>query len=236
MGNVIDFSFALEVFGKLIGYVPVTLGLALSSMFFASVLGLAVMFVRWRRIPVLGQLATFYVIIGRALPTLIVLYLVFFGLPLLLLILSGGKVNNGFNQISPLVFAVLGLTLHSGAYLAEIFRTAVQSVNKGQMEAALSVGMTSWESFRRIVLPQAAVLALPLMSNQFLGLIKGTSIAFMITVMELFGAANVISSLNNRYLEVYIATAILYWLVSICFEKAFQMLEAKMSFFKERKI
>ena len=201
-------------------------------MLLASLLGLAVMFLRWREVPVLGRLADVYVVVGRALPTLIVLYIVFFGLPVLLLLLSDGQAPSGFNRIPPLVFAVLGLTLHAGAYLAEIFRTAVQSVDKGQLEAALSVGMTCRQGFCRIVLPQAAVLAMPLMANQFLGLIKGTSIAFMITVMELFGAASVLSSANNRYLEVYLAVALLYWLVSLFFERVFGLLERKLAFFK----
>jgi ABC-type amino acid transport system permease subunit len=101
------------------------------------------------------------------------------------------------------------------------------------MEAALSIGMTWWQGFHRIILRQAAVFAIPLMANQFLNLIKGTAIAFMITVMELFGAANVLSAENNRYLEVYIVVALMYWGVSVFFERLFLVIENKLAYFKK---
>ena len=230
--SVIDIAYTLEAFRYLLDYVPVTLALAVGSMFLGSLLGLMVMFVRWRHVPVLGYLGTWYVVIGRALPTLIILYVVFFAFPVFLLYMNDGQVSERFNAIPPFLFALAGLTLHSGAYLAEVFRTAVQSVDKGQMEAALACGMTWSQGFRRIILPQAAVLAVPLMGNQFLSLIKNTSIAFMITVLEMFGAANYLSSISERYIEIYLALAALYWLVSIFFETLFRKLEIRLAVYK----
>ena len=230
--SVVDIAYALEAFRYLLDYVPVTLALAVGSMFLGSLLGLAVMFVRWRNVPVLGKLGTWYVVIGRALPTLIILYVVFFAFPVFLLYMNDGQVSERFNAIPPFLFALAGLTLHSGAYLAEAFRTAVQSVDKGQMEAALACGMTWSQGFRRIILPQAAVLAVPLMGNQFLSLIKNTSIAFMITVLEMFGAANYLSSISERYIEIYLALAALYWLVSMFFETLFRKLEIRLAVYK----
>lgn len=230
--SVIDIAYTLEAFRYLLDYVPVTLALAVGSMFLGSLLGLMVMFVRWRHVPVLGDLGAWYVVIGRALPTLIILYVVFFAFPVFLLYMNDGQVSERFNAIPPFLFALAGLTLHSGAYLAEVFRTAVQSVDKGQMEAALACGMTWSQGFRRIILPQAAVLAVPLMGNQFLSLIKNTSIAFMITVLEMFGAANYLSSISERYIEIYLALAALYWLVSIFFETLFRKLEIRLAVYK----
>lgn len=230
--SVIDIAYTLEAFRYLLDYVPVTLALAVGSMFLGSLLGLMVMFVRWRHVLVLGYLGTWYVVIGRALPTLIILYVVFFAFPVFLLYMNDGQVSERFNAIPPFLFALAGLTLHSGAYLAEVFRTAVQSVDKGQMEAALACGMTWSQGFRRIILPQAAVLAVPLMGNQFLSLIKNTSIAFMITVLEMFGAANYLSSISERYIEIYLALAALYWLVSIFFETLFRKLEIRLAVYK----
>ena len=230
--NLIDFGYVLEALVFLTGYIPMTLGLAVGSMLLASLLGIAVMFVRWQKIPVLNELGTLYVIIGRAVPTLIILYVVFFAFPVLLMYLNGGRIPLEFNSIPPLVFALVGLTLHSGAYLAEIFRTAVGSVPNGQFEAALSCGMTTQQVFRRVIIPQAAVLAMPLMTNQFLGLIKSTSIAFMITVMEMFGAANYLSSISERYIEIYFALAILYWLSCIIFEKILRQIEKRLAYYK----
>lgn len=234
MNQIIDPYFLVEMFFKLASYIPVTLGLAITSMFFASLLGLLVMVIRIKKIPILSKLADLYVLLGRALPTMVILYIVFFALPIFMMIYAdttGKKID--FNQIPAVVFAVIGLTIHTGAYLTEVFRAAVQSVDKGQMEAAYSIGMTWWQGFYRIIFRQAAVFAMPLMANQFLNLIKSTSIAFMITVMELFGAANVICADNNRYLEVYIVVACIYWGMSILFEKLFLMVENKLAFFKK---
>ncbi|MBP2635352.1 MAG: polar amino acid transporter, inner rane subunit [Firmicutes bacterium] len=234
MNIIIEPYILMEIFYKLVRYVPVTLAIAVTSMLLASILGILVMVIRMKKVPVLSPIADLYVLLGRALPTMIVLYIVFFALPIILMVFSestGKKFD--FNQIPAVTFAIIGLTLSTGAYLAEIFRAAVQSVEKGQMEAALSIGMTWWQGFYRIILRQAAVFAMPLMANQFLNLIKNTSIAFMITVMELFGAANVLSASNNRYLEVYVVVALLYWGTSITFEKIFLVIEDKLAFFKK---
>lgn len=157
MSNFIDIDYAIRTIKYLIPYIPVTLSLAVVSMFFGCIIGLMVMFVRWRKIPVLSQLGTLYVVIGRAVPTLIILYVVFFAFPVFLMIANHGVVPTQFNSIPALFFAMVGLSLHAGAYLAEIFRTAMNSVPKGQMEAALSIGMTWTQALKRIICPRQAL-------------------------------------------------------------------------------
>lgn len=174
MTNIIDLSYATRTVKYLIPYIPVTLSLAIVSMAAGCIIGLLIMLVRWKKIPILSQLGTLYVVVGRAVPTLIILYVVFFAFPVFLMLMNHGVIPKQFNSVPAIFFAMVGLSLHAGAYLAEIFRAAVNSVSKGQLEAALSIGMTWPQAFRRIVLPQAAVMALPLMGNQFLGLIKGS--------------------------------------------------------------
>ncbi|NLU43874.1 MAG: amino acid ABC transporter permease [Acholeplasmataceae bacterium] len=233
MDNFLDPVFLLEIFEHLIKYVPITLGLAVGTMIMSCLLALMVTILRYKKVPILGKIGDIYVLLGRALPSMILIYLAFFGIPVLLMAVSGtNKSAMLLSGIPPIAFAALGLTLHTGAYLAEIFRGALQSVNVGQTEAELSIGMTWNQAFFRIILPQAAVFATPMMANQFLNLLKGTSIAFMISVIELFGAANVLASNNNAYLEVYIVTACLYWSTSICFEKLASVLEYNLSYFK----
>ena len=98
---------------------------------------------RYKKVPILGKIGDIYVLLGRALPSMILIYLAFFGIPVLLMAVSGtNKSAMLLSGIPPIAFAALGLTLHTGAYLAEIFRGALQSVNVGQTEAALSIGMT----------------------------------------------------------------------------------------------
>lgn len=235
MTNIIDLSYAIRTVKYLIPYIPVTLSLAIVSMAAGCIIGLLVMLVRWKKIPILSQLGTLYVVVGRAVPTLIILYVVFFAFPVFLMLMSHGVIPKQFNSVPAIFFAMVGLSLHAGAYLAEIFRAAVNSVPKGQLEAALSIGMTWPQAFRRIVLPQAAVMALPLMGNQFLGLIKGSSIAFMITVIELFGAANYLSGISERYIEIYLALALLYWGISLAFETIFHKAENRLAVYKGSK-
>ncbi len=216
MGEFLNPAFLLEIFNYLVRYVPITIGLAVGTMLLSCLLALIITILRYNKVPLLGKLADLYVLLCRALPSMILLYLVFFCIPILLMAFSGtAKSTMLLRNIPPIAFAVCGLTLHTGAYLAEIFRGALQSVNIGQTEAALSIGMTWSQAFFKVILPQASVFALPLMANQFLNLLKGTSIAFMISVMELFGAASVLAADNNAYLEVYIVAAGLYWTTSI---------------------
>lgn len=232
-GNILEFSFMAETFFSLLKFLPVTLFLAIVSMGLASMLGLLGAIIQIRRVPVLRQIVHGYLLLGRAIPTMVMLYLVFFGLPVLLMAFTDKTgIDTGYQHVPPMVFAILGLTLHTGAYLAEIFRAALLSVDKGQMEAALSIGMSWFEGFSRIIFRQAAVFAMPLLANQFLGLIKGTSIVFTITVIELLGGAKIACAENYRYLETYLVVALMYWLISILFEKAFLVAERKLALFK----
>lgn len=231
----IDISSLKDMFIYLIGFIPVTLMLTFASMLVAVFLGLITSLSRIKNIPILAQLSSMYVLICRALPTMVVLYIVFFGLPVLFLIIYDGSQNATFliSKISPSLYAILGLGLHTGAYMSEIFRASIQSVPKGQLEGALSIGMTYKQAFFRIILPQAAVFATPMVANQFLNLMKGTSIAFMITVIELFGASTILASSSHLYLEVYFLIALIYWAMSIIAEKTFIKIEDKLSFFKK---
>lgn len=233
MSNILEFSFMVETFFKMLEYVPITLFLAVTSMLLACILGLISATVQLKEIPILKQIATVYLLIGRAVPTMVMLYLVYFGLPVLLMAFTEKTgINTGYQHVPPMVFAIVGLTFHTGAYLSEIFRAAILSVEKGQMEAALSIGMTWFQGLHRIVFRQAAVFAMPMLGNQFLGLIKSTSIVFTITVIELLGGAKIACAENYRYLETYLVVAIMYWIISIVFEKLFLLAERKLGFFK----
>lgn len=233
MGNILEFSFMYQTFFELLSYIPITLGLAVVSMVLASILGVITAIIQFKRIAILKPLSDVYILLGRAIPTMVMIYLVYFGLPILLLVVNEKiGIETGFNKVPAMAFAIIALTLHTGAYLAEIFRAALQSVDKGQMEAALSIGMTWFEGFYRIVLRQASVFAMPLVANQFLDLIKSTSIVFVITVVELLGAAKIACADTYRYLETYLVVALLYWIISIVFEKLFLLAETKLASFK----
>lgn len=194
----IDVEYFWGALQAVLPYVKVTLGLTLASMVLGAILGLVCCLVEVRKVPVLSQLAKLYVLVCRSLPNMVLLYLVYYGVPILLMALSReGNLPLHVEKVTALQIAVVGLTLHTGAYLTEIFRAAVQSIPAGQLEAAESIGMTWLQAYRRVILPQAAVFSLPLFANQFLSTMKSTSIVFVITVIELFGAAKLYCEDNS---------------------------------------
>jgi len=177
--------------------------------------------------------AAFYVSFFRGTPLLVQIYVIFFGLPELFdYINSRTGWHLPANDIPPLLFALFAFTINTSAYLAETIRSALQSVDSGQMEAAHAVGLTTWQGLKRIVIPQALVVALPTLGNIFLGLIKGTSLAYAVRVLEVLAKAKIIAGDGYQYLETYIDAAIIYWIVSFIFEKIFIILEYRLNRFR----
>lgn len=233
MDTIIDFTYIAGSFWYVIGYVKVTLWLTLLSVLIGSLLGMASALTYINRTRFLYPVARGYVLICRSLPNMVLLYLVYYGLPVLFMALDGETgIHIPFERVPAELVAVIGLSLHTGAYLSEIFRAAIQSVPEGQAEAALTLGMTQSQVFRRIVFPQALVFALPLFANQFLSTMKSTSICFVITVVELFGAAKLYCEDNSQYFEAYIVVAFLYWGMGILFELFFQNMEYRAGKFR----
>ena len=115
--------------------------------------------------------------------------------------------------IDPFISAVIGFSLSVGAYASEIIRAAIQSIPKGQWEAGYSLGMTYSQALRRIILPQAARVSIPPLSNSFISLIKDTSLASLILVSEMFRKAQEIASTNYEFLLLYSEAALLYWIM-----------------------
>ncbi|EIC14265.1 amino acid ABC transporter permease [Kingella kingae] len=140
-----------------------------------------------------------YVSIIRGTPLLVQISIVFYGLPAL----------NIF--IDPIPAAIIGFSLNVGAYASETIRASILSVPKGQWEAGFSIGMTYMQTFRRIVAPQAFRVAVPPLSNDFIGLFKNTSLASVVTVTELFRVAQQYANSSYDFLPIYIEAACVYW-------------------------
>jgi L-cystine transport system permease protein len=189
----------LESLGPLLSAaLKFTAPLTLLSFALGLALGLIVALIRLFGPRPLVAVARFYVWIIRGTPLLVQLFLIFYGLP------SAGIVLDAFPA------ALIGFTLNVGAYTSEIIRAAISSVPKGQWEAAYSIGMTWSQAMRRTVLPQAARVAVPPLSNSFISLVKDTSLAAAITVPEMFMAAQRIVATTYEPLILYIEVAIIY--------------------------
>jgi len=233
MATLFDVPFFLSTFPELARVLPVTLKIAAVAMLLAMIAGLAVALCRIYRIPGLAQAAAVYVSFARGTPLLVQIYLSYYGIPVLLEAL---KARYGWtidlSQVPAIVYIYFAFTFNVGAYLSETIRAAILAIDKGQMEAALSVGMSAWDGMKRIVLPQALAVALPSLGNTVIALVKDTSLAFMISVVELMGEARIQGARTLRFFEVYIAVALVYWAVCIIIERAVTLLERRVRQFE----
>jgi cystine transport system permease protein len=157
----------------------------------------------------------FYVWLFRGSPLLVQLFVIFYGLP-----------NVGI-VLDPLTAAIIGFSLNVGAYNSEVIRGVIESIPKGQWEAAYSMGMTREQALRRAILPQAARVALPPLSNSFIALVKDTSLAAVLTVPEVFQAAQRIASVTYEPLILYTEAALVYLVLSSVLSSAQVRLERK---------
>ena len=175
------------------------------TMAVASVLGLVLALVRIARIPVVHQMVIIYVEIFRGLPTIVILFLAYFGLP---------SVGIGLSS-NPVIVGIIGLSVNLSAYLSEVFRAAISAIDPGQMEAALSVGISRNQSYGRIVLPQALLIAVPSLGSFLIGLLKDTSLLSFISVTELMKTGNDIVATTFLAFQVYILVGIMYVILSL---------------------
>lgn len=179
-----------------------TIPLTLIAFALGLTLGFIVALIRLYGPAPLKYLVRFYVWLIRGTPLLVQLFLIFYALP------SAGITLDAFPA------AVIGFTLNIGAYTSEVIRATLLSVPKGQWEAAHSIGMSWPQSLRRIILPQAARVAVPPLSNTFISLVKDTSLASVITVPEMFLAAQRIAAVTYQPLVLYTEAAVMYLLIS----------------------
>ncbi|MPV39176.1 amino acid ABC transporter permease [Georgenia subflava] len=212
----ISLTYMLEVLPQVLLYLPITLVLAVVSMAFALVIALVLAIIRFTEVPVLNQLAMAYISLFRGIPTLVQLFIIYYGLPQIFPVMS---------TMDAMTAAIIGFSLKEASYLAEIFRAALTSVDQGQYEAGLAVGMTKSQIYRRLILPQAAYNALPATGNIFISLIKETSLAFTLGLTEMFAEAKIIASSTFRFFETYLVVGLIYWALVVVYSWLQQRLE-----------
>jgi L-cystine transport system permease protein len=220
MGKAFDPLLIIEFIPTLVHYLGVTLQILAASIFLGLILGIAAAIPRLFKIPLLNQLVILYVSFIRGTPIIIQLFLVFYGLPAVLMLF-----NIDISKLDAIYFVIITYAISNGAGFAEIFRGAIGAVDYGQTEAAYSVGMTANQNFFRIVFPQAIRIAFPNMANSVIGSLKDTSLAFTIGVMDMVGRGDTLIASTAHALEVYISLSIIYYAVVLLFEKIFSRLE-----------
>jgi octopine/nopaline transport system permease protein len=203
-----DFELIAEVFPKLMGAVDETLTLAFSSVFIGFFVAIPIAVMRLSKSRELSALAYAYVYIFRSTPLLVQIFLIYYG---------SGQFRAFFEQVGLWVLlreswfcAILALMLNTAAYTSEIIRGGIQSVPWGQLEAARSIGMSGLLLFRRIIFPVAVRQALPAYGNELMLMVKATSLASTITIIEITGMAKKIIATNYRPIEVFLIAGSIY--------------------------
>lgn len=215
-----DTQYFFSVFPEILPYFPITLFISIISMFFAMVLGLCIALLRIDKIIIIDQLLALYVSLFRGIPSVVLLFIVYYGLP---------QLFPSLTSMGAMTAAIICFSLKFAAYLSEIFRAGLESVDHGQKEAGLTVGLNYFQLYRDVILPQAFVNALPATGNMFISLLKDSSVAFFVGVSELLAAGKLLTTSSYKFFETYLAVGLVYWAAVVIYSGLQKVLETRLS-------
>lgn len=199
-----DLDFFYQLIPTMIHYLPVTISISFYALIIGFILAVIIATAVEMELKGFSQLAKVYVSFFRGTPLVAQLFLLYFGSVQIFPILI---------NMSAYTASVIGLALNASAYMSETIRGAISAVDKGQMEAALSIGMTPLQAMSKIILPQAARVAIPALSNNFIDIVKGSALAFTIGVTEIMATAQMEGASAYRFLEAFTAVVLIYWVL-----------------------
>ncbi len=227
--GLLDFDYMFESIPKVAAGIPISLSIACVAFLFGILIGFVIALIKINRVPVLRQIAAVYVSFMRGTPLLVQIFLAYYGIPLVLRYLNDVYGwHTDISAIPAIVFMYVSFSLNVGAYLSESIRAAMLSVGRGQIEAAQSIGMTTGQTLRRIIIPQAAVVAVPNLGNTLIALLKDTSLAFAASVPEIIGQAKISAARTSKFFEAYIVAALMYWTICLILEQALRYSEKRL--------
>lgn len=229
-GKLFSWRSVFDGIPRILQQLPTTLMLTVFGAFFGIILALVFAIVKINRVRFIYPVQAFFVSFLKGTPILVQLMLTYYGIPLALKALNqqwGTSLN--INAIPAATFAIVAFAFNEAAYASETLRAAILSVNPGEIEAARSLGMTRAQVYRRVIIPNAAVVATPTLINSLIGLTKGTSLAFSAGVVEIFAQAQILGGADYRYFERFISVALVYWVVNIAIENIGRLIERKMA-------
>jgi polar amino acid transport system permease protein len=220
--------FRPDPYARILSFVPdgivATFGVTLLSIVFALMLGLLAGLGRISRIKPVNLVATIYVEVIRGIPLLVQLFYIYYALPPLINATGLGK----FIHLDGPSSAILAMSICYGAYMAEIFRAGIQSLPKGQMEAALALGMSRAQAIRKVILPQTVKIILPPIGNEFIALLKDSSLVSILAVSDLLRRGREFASTSFLYFESYTVVALIYLVMTLFFSRLVALMEAKL--------
>lgn len=213
-----NFEFFFSLFPKLFLKIPYTLWLGFIAFVIALVFGLILEICYTSRNKVLRFLSGIYISYFRSTPYITQLFIFYFGLPQIII---------PMRNISASTTIVVTIAMNSAAFISEIIRGGLLSVDKGQREAALSIGMSPLSMYKEIILPQAFVSAFPALGNSFISMIKNTAVGFTVGIRDILAEAKIMAASTLNFFEAYIAVGILYWIILVILDKMLKHYESK---------
>ncbi len=231
-----DSQYVAQHYGFVLQGAVTTIGVSVVSILIATVLALFGALGRLSKNAIAQGIAGFYVSLVRGTPLLIQIYLIYLGLPQIgqTLVAFGFTGIGHLFILSALQSGVLALSLNYGAYMTEIFRAGIQSIGHGQHEAAESLGMSSWQMLRRIILPQAVRIIIPDIGNQFIAMQKDSALVSIMGVWEITYRANRLGRVDIKFLEMFLVAALFYWILTIISSWLEGLLEKRLAHAYER--
>ncbi|MGN7408410.1 MULTISPECIES: amino acid ABC transporter permease [unclassified Sporosarcina] len=212
-----DVTIIIDSLPSLLKATIMTLFLSCISVLIALVIGFSTAIIRILKIKVVYQIASIYISVIRGTPLLVQIFVIYYGLPQIGI------------SLDPISSGIMALSLNAGAYLSESFRASILAVDRGQMEAAISMGMTYGQAMRRIIIPQSLRIAIPTLSNSFIVLVKDTSLVSVITVTELLQMSSLIIAKTFEPLTIYLTAAAIYWILITFFTTLLDKFEKRSS-------
>lgn len=211
-------SLALEAIPIILEGLPYTLALSLIGFVLGTFFGFFVALCRMSKLTILRWLAMIHVSLMRGIPLMVLLFFIYFGLPFMGI------------QLDAIVATIIAFIFMSSAYISEIIRSSLQAVDKGQWEAARSLGLRTSLIYRKIIIPQAVRIAVPPLSNVLLDMVKSTALTAMITVPEMFNKAKIVGGAKSDYMTVYILVALMYWVICTLYAVLQARLEERLTY------
>lgn len=217
----------LKFYIEILPYLSVTFSYVFFSLLFGFGIGIGITVMKFSGKRILSALASIYISVMRCVPSVVLLFLIYYGLPMMM----KGEFGISMDHIGTIVYVIITFSLFLGASTSEIMRAGYLTVGKGQREAGYMVGLSGWQTFYRIIFPQAVRACIPNIGNIIIYMIKEGALAYTIGLQDVLGRGYQLNSLKgNAYsAETYVALALIYWPCTIILEKVFAYIEKKVS-------
>ncbi|RDZ06633.1 amino acid ABC transporter permease [Priestia megaterium] len=233
MSQGLNYEFLIDTFFVALSGISITLLVTIVSLIVALPLGFLLAMTRINRIPVIQRIAQIYVSFVRGTPIIIQIFIIYSSIPLILkAFFDKYNIQLDVYKINPIWYALIIFSFSTTALLIEVFRSALGTVKKEQLEAAYSVGLTTFQAYRRIIIQQVLVVALPNLCTTTVNLIKATSLGYAMSLPEITLNAKVAANMGYNYVEAYLDIFIIYLILCMTVEYIFKVLEKRLSKYK----